>query len=169
MKRVDLLIDAFSAIASARPDWDLLIIGDGPLRAELEARLPVELKPRVKWTGFLDDQPTVSALYRLCDVLVLSSGHEPWAVVINEAAAAGLAIVSSDVVGAAAELVRDGVNGRTFPTRNLEKLKECLLDVTDPARIDSMKQASAAVLADWRERGDPIKGLRQVLRKFKVI
>src|SRR5262249_22179763 len=106
VKRVDLLVDAFVAIVEQRPEWDLVIVGDGPLREQLKARVTRQ-QSRIIWAGFLDDQATVSALYRVSDVLVLPSDYEPWALVINEAAAAGLAIVASNVVGAAAELVRD--------------------------------------------------------------
>jgi len=169
VKRLDLLLDAFAAIADQRPLWDLLIIGDGPLRQSLQSRLPMQLAGRVRWTGFLDDQTGVSALYRLCDVLALPSDYEPWALVVNEAAAAGLAIVASDVVGAAAELVHDGVNGRLFAVGDLPALTQCLLDVTDPAKIDAMKAASAAVLADWRNNGDPVRGLKQALTLCGVI
>jgi len=169
VKRPDLMIAAFVALAPQRPDWDLLVIGDGPLRAPLQARLPADLWPRVTWTGFLDDQAAVSALYRSCDVLVLPSDYEPWALVVNEAAAAGLAIVSSNIVGASAELVRDGVNGRLFPPGDLGTLTQCLLDVTDGARINAIKSASPAVLADWRQRGDPVKGLRQALATCGLI
>jgi glycosyltransferase involved in cell wall biosynthesis len=169
IKRVDLLIDAFAAIAGERPQWDLLIIGDGPLRAALQARVPDALKPRVSWAGFIDDAKAVTALYRASDVLVLPSDVEPWAVVINEAAAAGLAIVASDVVGAAAELVRDGVNGRIFPAGDAAALRAALLDVTDPGRTDAMKTASASVLADWRRRGDPVEGLRRALEFTGVL
>ena len=100
---------------------------------------------------------------------VLPSNYEPWGLVINEAAAAGLAIVASDVVGAAAELVQDGVNGRLFPIRDHEALTTALLDVTAPDRIDAMRASSAAVLADWRTRGDPVSGLRRALKFVGVI
>lgn len=169
VKRVDLLIDAFSAIASQRPEWDLLIVGDGPLRKELEARVPAGLHDRVQWTGFLDDQPAISAIYRQSDLLVLPSDHEPWAVVLNEAAAAGMAIIASDVVGAAAELVRDGANGRIFRKGDLAHLTQCLLDVTDPARIDGLKKSSRQVLTDWQKDGDPVKGMRAALKHVGVI
>ncbi|MDB5321969.1 MAG: glycosyl transferase, group 1 [Phycisphaerales bacterium] len=169
IKRVDLLIDAFIAIASDRPEWDLLIIGDGPERAALQARIPTALTARVTWTGFLDDPKTVTTLYRIGDILVLPSDAEPWAVVINEAAAAGLAIVASDVVGAAAELVRDGVNGRIFPAGDAAALRAALLDITRPDRIDTAKAASAAILADWRRRGDPVQGLRRALESTGVL
>lgn len=169
VKRPDLLIDAFAAIAPRRPQWDLVMVGDGPLRDQLKARLPGELAARVFWTGFLDDQAAVASLYRLSDVLVLPSDYEPWALVINEAAAAGIAIVSSHVVGAAAELVRDGVNGRLFQAGDLPSLTEALLDTTDPDKIDACKSASAGILADWRKRGDPVNGLRQALAAGGVI
>ena len=67
------------------------MVGDGVLRADLE-RLVADLaiSDRVKFLGFMDDQKTISAIYRASDVLVLPSDYEPWALVINEAAAAGI-------------------------------------------------------------------------------
>jgi glycosyltransferase involved in cell wall biosynthesis len=164
-KRVDLLIDAFARIAAERPEWDLLIVGDGPLKAELQKHAT----PRTQWTGFIDDQATIAALYRLSDVLVLPSSFEPWALVINEAAAAGLAIVASDVVGAAVELVRDGVNGYIFRSGDLEDLTGKLRDVTAADRIDALKSGSAKVLQQWRDTADPIQGLRRALAACKVL
>jgi glycosyltransferase involved in cell wall biosynthesis len=111
----------------------------------------------------------VSAIYRASDVLALPSDFEPWALVLNEAAAAEMAIVSSDVVGAAAELVRDGFNGRLFPPGNLAKMTDALLDVTAPETIDPMKRASAEVLQDWRNRADPVHGLKKALAYCKVL
>jgi glycosyltransferase involved in cell wall biosynthesis len=168
-KRVDLLIDAFAAIARDRPDWDLLIIGDGPMFQTLQVRVPEALRSRVTWTGFIAEQAIVSALYRASDVLVLPSDFEPWALVINEAAAAGLAIVASDVVGAAPELIHDGHNGRIFPHGDIRQLVQCLLEVTEPSRIDEMKAASADVLKDWQGRADPVQGLRAALRHCGVL
>lgn len=169
IKRVDLLIDTFVSIANLRSEWDLVIVGDGALRRSLEARVPAALKERVQWTGFLDDQRTVTAIYRCGDVLVLPSDYEPWAVVINEAAAARLAIVSSDVVGASAELVREGVNGATFRAGDLVGLTAALRQVTDTAVIDRLKAGSATVLSDWRRRGDPVRGLRRALESTGVL
>lgn len=168
IKRVDLLLSAFAAIAMERPQWDLVIVGDGELRRPLEGSVSPALASRITWTGFVADQGEVSAIYRACDVLAHPPDVEPWALVINEAAAAGLAIVASDVVGAAAELVRDGVNGRIFPAGDGIGLRQALLDVTAPDRTDAMKAASAQVLADWQQRGDPVDGLRQALAFLNV-
>lgn len=163
VKRVDLLIDAFVVIAGERPAWDLVVVGGGPLADDLHGRVPAPLRERVRFTGFLDEPATVGALYRLSDVLVLPSDAEPWALVVNEAAAAGLAVVCSDVVGAGAELVREGVNGRIFPRGDADALAHCLRDVTSETRIDAMKACSRGVLEDWRRRGDPVEGLRRAL------
>ena len=105
----------------------------------------------------------MAAFYRLSDALVLPSDYEPWALVVNEAAAAGLAIVTSDVVGAAAALVRENRNGRTFPAGNLPALVRCLEDVTSPTSIDRYKSASLEVLAEWRQAADVVRGVRQAL------
>jgi glycosyltransferase involved in cell wall biosynthesis len=168
-KRPDLAVDAFAAVAARRPDWDLVIAGEGVLRADLEARVPAALESRMIWTGFLADSADVSALYRLCDVMMLPSDYEPWALVINEAAAADMAIVSSSVVGASYELVRDGVNGAVFPPGDLPAATDALLAVTDPRRIEALKAGSRAVLEDWRRSGDPVQGLRAALRHCGVL
>ncbi|TWT88685.1 Mannosylfructose-phosphate synthase [Pseudobythopirellula maris] len=168
VKRVDLLIEAFVALAAERPDWDLVILGDGELRSELAAAVPPELKDRVVWTGFVAEQQDVSKIYRASDVLALPSRYEPWALVVNEAAAAGMAIVATDAVGAAAELVRDGVNGRVIPRDNGEALKDALLEVTAAENTDRMKAASAEVLDAWRRNGDPVEGLREALRSVGI-
>src|SRR5206468_849571 len=106
----------------------------------------------------------LTAIYKLSDVLVLPSDYEPWAVVINEAAAAGLAIVCTDVVGAAAELVRNSLNGYTFPPGELEAFTKRLRQSAPEERIEQLKAASAGVLSDWRRRADPVDGLRAALR-----
>jgi glycosyltransferase involved in cell wall biosynthesis len=162
-KRIDLAIDAFSAIAPERSEWDLVIIGDGPERAALEVRVPVGLKSRITWCGFIGEQSRISAIYRASHILICPSDLEPWGVVINEAAAAGLAIVASSAVGAAAELVRDGVNGRMFPAGRLPALIDALRDATAPEVTSRYRAGSVEVLADWRHRADPIQGIRHAM------
>lgn len=163
VKRVDLLIDAFTALADERPEWDVVIVGSGPLEAELKARVPEALRDRFIWTGFIDEQRRVAAIYKACDVLCLPSTYEPWALVINEAAACGLAMVSSDVVGAAVELVRDDQNGYCFKTGEVGALTEALRKATDASTIDRLKAGSGTVLADWRLTTDPVDGYRKAL------
>lgn len=168
-KRVEVLLEAFARMAGARPQWDVLILGDGAERAALQAAVAPELADRVKWAGFVGNPDELAATYHGCDVLALPSDYEPWALVINEAVACGLAVVCTDVVGAAAELVHDGVNGRIVPPGDAAALSRALLAVTDPHVLESMKRSAGTVLAEWQRRGDPIDGLRKAWRDEGVI
>jgi glycosyltransferase involved in cell wall biosynthesis len=168
VKRVDLLLASFSEIAANRPNWDVLIVGDGPLRATLSELLPANLRSRCHWVGFQNDQNLVARLQRGADVCVLPSDYEPWGVIINEAVASGMAVVASDMVGAAAELVRDRVNGRLFPNGNREALTSALLDVTDEVNLRRYQTNAAGVLAEWRRVADPVAGLAAALESASV-
>jgi phosphatidylinositol alpha-mannosyltransferase len=157
-----LLIDAFVAIAAARPQWDLLIAGAGPLADPLRRRVPDPLRSRVVWTGFLDgEEPALS--YHAADVLVLSSDGDAWALVIQEAMAAGLAVVSSDVPGAARELIEDGLSGRIFPASDCRELEQALLEVTEPEALVRFKRESRFALEKWRRQVDPVAEVRRAM------
>jgi glycosyltransferase involved in cell wall biosynthesis len=86
---------AFARAAAQDPRLVMLLVGDGPLRGELE-RLAGELgvAQRVRFAGHCDDVPTV---LRAIDVFVLASKFEPYGVAILEAKAAGVAIVATRV------------------------------------------------------------------------
>jgi glycosyltransferase involved in cell wall biosynthesis len=99
----------------------------------------------------------------------LPSGYEAWALVINEAVAAGVAVVASDVVGAAYELVRDGVNGRIFRSGDLESLTQALFDATDETNNQTYRRSARGVLDDWRRVADPVRGFERAFMRAGVI
>lgn len=164
VKRPDLAVRAFVEIAGLRADWDLVMIGDGPMRREVEAMIPEHLKSRIIWTGFLNNVAELAGLYANCDVLLLPSDQEPWGVVVVEAVAAGLAIVASDKVGANPELVHDGINGAIFAAGNLRLLKEALLTVTASQQCDALKARSRQTLREWSRLNDAAAGFGNALR-----
>jgi glycosyltransferase involved in cell wall biosynthesis len=75
--------------------------------------------------GFVQPDQLPEALAR-ATCLVLPSFFEPWALVVHEAAAAGLLIIASDAVGSVPHLVQDGYNGFTFRPRDVEGLAELM-------------------------------------------
>ncbi len=117
---------------AGRPPY-LLFAGDGPLRAQLESEAASRgLADDVRFLGFRN-QRELPAFYDLCDVFLLPSRREPWGLVVNEAMNAGRAIVASDQVGSAADLVRPGVNGAIVPAGDEAALAAALADITaDP-------------------------------------
>ena len=167
-KRVDLLIDAFAQITERRPSWDLVIAGDGALHGQLRHRVPKGIESRVHWLGFLS-QEKLPLAYHACDVLVLPSDREPWALVVQEGMAAGLVIVASDAVGAARDLVQDRISGRIFKSGNVCDLVESLLDVTEAEQVDRHKEQSRLALRAWREQLDPVAEIRRALVDVGVL
>jgi glycosyltransferase involved in cell wall biosynthesis len=167
-KRVDLLIDAFAVFAAQRPNWDLMIVGDGALAEELRRRVPEAIRSRVVWTGFLDGEEPVLA-YHAADVLVVSSDREQWSVVVQEAMAAGLVVVSTDTTGAAYELVEDGKSGKLFSAGDEHALEQALVDVTAADRLEEFKKQSRTALADYRSRVDPVAEIRRALADVGVL
>ena len=148
--------------------WPLILLGDGELRGELEARC-AELGLRIA-TGFSNEgadstegqnvklnsyklkTPTgggcvffagfrqigeLRAFYAGASAFVHPALEEPWGLVINEAMASGLPVLSSRNVGAAEELVVDGKTGFLFDPRDANSIAESLFrmfSMSEPAR-----------------------------------
>lgn len=108
-KAVDVLADAYALYRQSVADpWPLKVAGTGPDAHLIHGRDGVEV------LGFV--QPAqMPDLLGHAGCLVVPSRFEPWAVVIHEAAAAGLPIVCTSVCGAASRLVLDGHNGHVVP------------------------------------------------------
>nr|WP_321983135.1 glycosyltransferase family 4 protein [uncultured Lichenicoccus sp.] len=103
------VIEAFSSVARRNPDWRLYIAGEGPDRAELEARAETKgLGDRVVFLGFLADP---GPLFEQADIFVLASYADPGSLSIGEARAAGCAIIATGV-GGTTEMLDHGRAGR---------------------------------------------------------
>jgi glycosyltransferase involved in cell wall biosynthesis len=165
IKNVDLIITAFERISRQRPDWDLLIAGTGPLEANLKAMVTSELKNRVKFLGFLQFDQTV-ACYCASHVLVHPPSYEPWALVINEAVAAGLPIIATDVVGAANELIEPGVNGLLIKPNDVDALTDAMFTMTQGDTASRMGGQAAAVLERWQQKADPVMAIVNAAARF---
>jgi glycosyltransferase involved in cell wall biosynthesis len=109
-KGIDVLVDAMATVQTSTP-VHLTIVGDGPLRADLEGLARhVRIADAVTFAGFLPPSD-VHDLYRRTAVVVVPSVEaEGLNLVVLEAMANG-AIVVATTVGGLAETMRDGVNG----------------------------------------------------------
>jgi glycosyltransferase involved in cell wall biosynthesis len=125
-KGADVLIDAFNRAAANRSDLALLVLGDGPMRQALESKA----KAGVHFAGHVA-QSELPAFFRAADVFVFPSRHDGWGVVLNEACAAGLPIVTTSAVGAAHDLVKDGWNGFVVPRDDAAAVAEHMLSFAD--------------------------------------
>ena len=84
------------------------------------------------------------------DVFALLSRHEPWGVVVNEAAASGLPLVLSSRVGAAYDLLRDGENGFLVPAENVEAAANAIRKLAEDADLRRrMGERSRELVRAW--------------------
>lgn len=107
-KNLSLLLESFQSMREVRPDVALVIVGDGPARAQLQKALP-----DAHFTGFLE-QEALARHYASADLFIFPSLSETWGNVVAEAMASGLAVVAYDHA-ASAELINSGHNGITVP------------------------------------------------------
>lgn len=106
------LLTAFARVARHLPEVDLLLVGDGPLRAELEAQCrELGIADRVQFWGVRRD---VAHILQAADLFVLPSISEAASLTLLEAMACGCPVVVTDV-GGNPEIVREGVDGLRVP------------------------------------------------------
>ena len=83
----------------------------------------------VHFSGFMN-QTELPAYYAASDIFVLPSGAgETWGLVVNEAMAAGLPVIASDMVGCVPDLIRHGRNGYVFPAGDVGELARVLAEL----------------------------------------
>jgi glycosyltransferase involved in cell wall biosynthesis/predicted metal-dependent phosphoesterase TrpH len=156
-KNLDVIMEAFRGLRNEFPDAYLIVVGEGPLRSELEARSEgVIFTGRVDWKRMPD-------YYAGCDCFLFPSISDTYGMSVLEAQSCGLpALVSNQ--GGPRELVRDGVTGRVLPDLNPSTWQAVMEDMTrlclgDEERMREMRAAArqnAVHRADWDKFFDSI-------------
>ena len=131
-----MLLDAATLLFAGRDDVQILLVGDGPLRVELETAVRQrDQQARIHFAGRRQD---VSSLMKSADCLVLPSRWEGMPNVVLEAMAAGLPVVATDVDGIG-DLIETGETGLLVPSQKPQSLAEAIQTVlNDPERTAEM-------------------------------
>ncbi len=165
-KRPGDLLEAWLRLTSNRrqPPY-LLIVGDGELRAALEAR--ARGHEAIRFLGFRN-QAELPAYYDLCDLFVMPSEREPWGLVVNEVMNAARAVISSDQVGCAPDLVRNGHNGFIYPAGDVARLSQAIsAALALPPRLREMGRHSLEIINHWNYDED-LRGLHAALAGLRL-
>lgn len=113
-KGFDRLIGAFAKIASESPGWNLVLVGDGPERANLEEQSQQLVdRDRVLFVGWTTN---VGAIMEQADVFVLPSRYEGFPNALLEAMSLGVASIAVDCESGPREIIRAEINGLLSPT-----------------------------------------------------
>lgn len=148
-KNLERLFRAFADYCSRGGPWDLVLVGEGPLRRNLE-RLAVSLsiESRLRMEG----RKTTAELipfYAYAKALVHPSVSEPWGLVVNEAMAAGLPVIVSRTCGCAPDLIEDKINGCLIDPLDIAQIAETMLQFSRLPEdiLRKMGTASKAIIA----------------------
>lgn len=130
--------------------WDLVLLGDGPLRASLKALvMRLNLQDSVHMPGFkqYDGLPTY---YGHANAFIHASTTEQWGLVVNEAMASGLPVLVSNRCGCAQDLVQEDVNGFTFDPFSIEAITQAMFRLSSlGSHLSAFGAASQRIIADW--------------------
>ena len=123
-KGLDQLLDAFAALQrQSTRDVSLLLVGDGTDEARLRRRCADEGLEDVVFAGFHDGDALLE-LYAAADVFVFPTLGDTFGMVVLEAMACGLPVISTSAAGEIADRIDEGVNGFVVPPADAEVLRE---------------------------------------------
>jgi glycosyltransferase involved in cell wall biosynthesis len=139
-----------------RTDVHFLFVGNGELEHRLKAdastppSTPLRVSSKVHFMDF-QNQQNMPVIYQACDLFCLPSKGpgETWGLAINEAMAAGKAVIVSDKVGCAVDLIEEGVNGYTFKSEDEKDFSVKLNALLDKRKLGTIGKASREKIDDW--------------------
>ncbi|MEP2758490.1 MAG: glycosyltransferase family 4 protein [Hyphomicrobiales bacterium] len=141
-KRLDWLLKSLASIISL--EFEVVVVGSGPMEMALRREATELLGDRVRWVGRLQSDQ-VSHHVKMADCLVLPSLFDGWGAVVSEALIAGTPVICSDTCGTAHLVALSGVGG-VFDSRRIDDLKFCLETCIDVGKVDTTKREH---LANW--------------------
>ncbi len=147
-KGMRYLLKAMVRVLAAQPNTVLLIVGDGELRTDLEARCRrLGIAGHVRFLGAHQEPWRILAN---CDVIAFSSLFEGLPQTCIEALAVGSAVVATRINGTA-ELIKSGQNGILVPPCDASALAEGILKLlNDPALPQSFRDRAPEAVGEYR-------------------
>ena len=135
-KNLPLLIEAFAELKNRGHRAILQVVGDGPEKSSLQTKVKeLSLHGDIEFIAWTND---VAGVMAQADALCLSSLHEGFAMVLVEAMAAGLPVITTDV-GCAGEVVQDNVHG--YIVTSVSEYTDALEQLFDNALREKMGRA----------------------------
>ena len=160
-----LLIDAMRQLFDEGLQFELVLAGDGPMRADVETRIrELDLEAHVRITGWISSEQVREELLA-ARALVLPSFAEGLPVVIMEAMALKRPVITTYIAGIP-ELVEPGKNGWLFPAGTVPPLKKAIADCLQTP-IETLRQMGEKARKDAMLRHDIDKEAEKLLAHFE--
>lgn len=147
-KGLPRLLDAYEQLA-AGDNASLLLVGSGPQEAELRDLVSTRGLPNVVFAGFRQ-QDELPRLYAAADVFVFPTLGDPWGLVVEEAMASGLAVVSTTAAGEIRDRIRDSETGWIVPPDDATSLAAAMSRYLEDPSMAGRMGAAARDSVLWR-------------------
>ena len=129
------LLEAYAMLPpELRQQVAMVLVGEGPSRAEISRRAAAIKCGLVKIAGFAQREQ-LARYYALAETFVFPTHTDPWGLVVNEAAACGLPVIASDVAGCVSDLLEDRWNGRVIPAHDIAQLAIAMGELASDAEL----------------------------------
>ena len=159
IKNLETLLNCWKTIENSNPEYRLIIIGDGPEQKKLSK---VKNDLQLKNVQFLGNQTrrTIAKKLSESEAFILPSYLEGWAMVVNEAMAAGLPVILSEKINAGHTLLKNSINGYSFDPYNPEEITAAILKfinlTIEEKVIMSQKAISEITKYDYKFLGNQL-------------
>lgn len=128
-KGFDLLIDAWAKVHQKKPDWKLIIYGDGELREELQHQIDnLDLQNHIKLYGKVT---SLLDYFDKADIFVLSSRYEGFGMVILEAMSNGLPCIAFDCPCGPSDMISNKSDGILVEAGNIDQLSNEIINLIE--------------------------------------
>jgi glycosyltransferase involved in cell wall biosynthesis len=166
IKNLELLLTAFATVQDSVSNAQLVLVGDGPLRSDLQATAKtLDIADAVKMPGYVN-QNDLPPCYRGADVFALSSRFDNHPITLLEAMATGTPVVAPSV-GSIPEMVTDDETGKLYPvgskTALANELQLLLGDKELRVELGSTGQELAAEQFSWSAQA------KKLTREFELV
>lgn len=145
VKGFDRLLSAFAQLTLKHPEWNLMILGEGGLRSQLEQQITeLGLAGRVQLKGFVSNPVTV---LNQCEFFVMTSRSEGFPYALLEAMSCGLPAVAIDCESGPREIIREGIDGMLVPEGDVNALAAAMDHlISDPTTRQRLGERATDVL-----------------------
>lgn len=161
IKNYENLLNAWKFVEMNDDAYELIIIGDGAAFKELNSLANTINLKRVRFLGSIDNDKLPQYLNE-ADAFVLPSWSESWALVVNEAMAAGLPVLLSNKINSANTLLKENENGFSFSPGNVKEIQQKLIDfiqLPDTAKREMSENALKTISGmDFNNMGSELLG-----------
>ncbi len=165
-KGLDVLLDALAASTCL---WKLLVVGDDELGTHRQQARALGIERNVVFAG---RQEAVEQYFAAADVFVMPTRYEPFGLVVLEAMASGLPVITSACAGAAS-LIRDGIDGFLLEApQDRDELLRCVTTLANDAELREAMGARAretAVGCTWEAAVAAHRELYQAVIRTRLV